>query len=57
MTSKKIPHIKVGCTVKILSGNYKGTIGKISEINNKKNLATIDTILPRLKPIKSKGEE
>lgn len=56
MISRKIHHIKVGDTVKVISGNYKGTLGVISEINNKKSLANIDTILPRIKPIKSKGE-
>ena len=52
MITKYIQHVKIGQTVKVLSGNYKGTVGKILEINKKKSLASIDAIMPRIKALK-----
>lgn len=54
----KTKHINIGDKVKVIAGNQKGTIGNIITINIKKQIATIDTINPRIKYVKARqGEE
>lgn len=54
----KIKHIKIGDRIKVITGNQKGNVGNIVTINNKKQIVTIDTVIPRVKYLKaSQGEE
>ena len=54
MTETKKKHVKIGDRIKIITGNQKGIIGNISSINTKKELLTIDTVLPRIKFVKNR---
>lgn len=51
---KKDAHVKIGDRIKIITGNQKGIIGNISSINLKKEILTIDTVLPRIKYVKNR---
>jgi large subunit ribosomal protein L24 len=51
---KKDKHVKIGDRIKIITGDQKGIIGNISSINIKKEILTIDTVLPRIKYVKSR---
>lgn len=51
-TNKKL-HVKVGDKIKVMSGNQKGLIGVITTVNQKKLIATIDGIVPRIKYAKN----
>ena len=46
MTEKIKTHLKIGDKVKIITGNQKGTMGNISVINRKKELLSINSLLP-----------
>lgn len=52
MTQKK--HIKLGDSIKVISGKQKGTIGKITSIQTKRKTVGIDTIPNRTKMTKQK---
>lgn len=56
MTSIKANNLKIGDSVKIIAGNYKGIVGSISQINRKKNVASLDVIAPRIKLLKHKED-
>jgi large subunit ribosomal protein L24 len=47
-------HIKMGDTVKVITGNNKGVIGKINSILSKTLTVTVDSITPRIKYVKNK---
>jgi large subunit ribosomal protein L24 len=47
-------HIKIGDKIKVLAGNNKGFIGKVTSLNKKDSTVTIDGIVPRIKYIKDK---
>lgn len=49
-------HVKIGDRIQIISGNEKGKIGNISAINKKKGTVFVDTVLPRVKYLVSRGE-
>ena len=49
-------HVKIGDKIQIISGNEKDKIGTISSINKKKNIVTVDTVLPRIKSLVSKNK-
>jgi len=54
MTKNIISHIKLGDTIKVISGSNKGFIGKISSVLLKKSVVFIEGILPRIKYSKTK---
>jgi len=47
-------HIKIGDTVKVITGSNKGVIGKINSILSKSSNVTVDNITPRVKYVKNK---
>ena len=54
MTNKVKNHIKIGDKIKVLAGNNKGFIGKISSLDTKNSTVTIEGIIPRIKYVKDK---
>jgi large subunit ribosomal protein L24 len=52
---KRKSHIKKGDIVKIITGEYKGTIGTITSIFLKKSIVFIDSIAPRTKYLKQRS--
>jgi len=54
MTEIKKKHVKIGDRIKIITGNQKGIIGNISSINTKKEILTVDTVLPCIKFVKNR---
>lgn len=55
---KKIKmHIRNGDTVQIISGKYKGQIGKITQILNKKNQIIVENINIKTKHIRPNQKE
>jgi large subunit ribosomal protein L24 len=50
--SKKL-HIKVGDKVKVIAGNQKGLIGVVTTVLPKKDVITIDGIIPRIRYTKN----
>jgi len=50
--NKKL-HVKVGDKVKVIAGNHKGLIGVITMVNQKKLVANIDGIVPRIRYTKN----
>ena len=56
MTNNKKKHVKVGDKIQVISGNQKGIIGTITLIQAKKSIVYIDSVLPRLKTVKSTKE-
>jgi large subunit ribosomal protein L24 len=56
MSKQKIKsHIKKNDVVKIITGEYKGTIGKITSIFLKKSIVFIEGIAPRTKYLKQRS--
>ena len=49
MTKNSKMHIKIGDTVKVITGNQKGFIGVVNSIMKKKSIVFIDGIVPRIK--------
>jgi len=49
--------LKIGDNVKIISGKYKGTVGKISKIFTNKNTITIENLNLKTKHVKSQKNE
>ena len=54
MITKVKTHIKIGDKIKVIAGNNKGFIGKISSIDTKNSTVTIEGIIPRIKYVKDK---
>ena len=50
--NKKL-HVKVGDKVKVIAGNHKGLIGVITMVNQKKLVANIDGVIPRIRYAKN----
>jgi len=50
-------HVKKEDQIKIISGQYKGIIGKIILVLKKKSRIVIDTIKPKIKYIKNSSQE
>jgi large subunit ribosomal protein L24 len=48
----KLKRLKIGDQIKIITGEQKGVIGKISAIFPKKSLLIIDGVSPRIKSLK-----
>jgi len=50
-------HIKSGDTVKVLSGNSRGTVGKVLKVNRKKYRAIVEGVNMITKHTKASSEE
>ena len=57
MTKQNKIHVKNGDTVKIISGKYKGQIGKITKILHKKNQVIIKDLNLKTKHIRPNKKE
>lgn len=57
MTKHTLAHIKLGDTIKIISGFNKGFIGKINAVLLKKSVVFVEGIPPRVKYSKSRQAE
>lgn len=54
MNKNKKSHIKLGDTIKVISGSNKGFIGKINTVIFKKSIVFIEGIIPRIKYSKTR---
>jgi len=51
-------HLKIGDKVKVICGNNKGVIGKITGILKKDSTVTVEGVTPRIRYVKStQGQE
>jgi large subunit ribosomal protein L24 len=57
MKKQTLSHVKLGDTIKVISGFNKGFIGKINAIILKKSIVFIEGIPPRIKYSKSRQAE
>jgi len=54
MTKSLISNVKIGDTIKIITGNQKGLIGNITSVFRKTSLVVVEGVVPRIKYIKNK---
>lgn len=46
-------NLRLGDTIKVITGNHKGFVGKIKNILSKKSIIFVENILPRTKYLKA----